>query len=240
MLSQSRIPAALFSRVSNDDATLFISADNRVLALQYNGFTAEELDGTSIYPGALWYTLWSSDTHAEAVGALAQLRNGRRSRFIARLANAPDNAFWDIILTRSSPDKTCIATLRRVITEFTGYEATQTLLLSFNQALPGIMWSAQPNGELDTMSEESRTDWLSCIHPDQQAKVAQAWLMSRSTGTPYDVRFQKRFADDSYRWQHVLGIRYATLMEPLPIGSVSISTLKTNSGQFFNNAFLRH
>jgi len=80
------------------------------------------------------------------------------------------------------------------------------------EAIPVQIWTAQPNGALDYVSQRVADyfgttveqvlgeGWQNVIHPDDLPPVVQRWTHSLGSGTPYEVEFRLRGADGSYRW----------------------------------------
>ncbi len=83
------------------------------------------------------------------------------------------------------------------------------------EALPGVVWSAAPDGNVDYISEApSRhpTDalasgvrlgegWMQDVHPDERDAVRTRWQASVASGESYETQFRYHTADGSYRWQ---------------------------------------
>lgn len=80
------------------------------------------------------------------------------------------------------------------------------------EAIPVQIWTAQPNGALDYVSQRVADyfgtsvehvlgeGWQNVIHSDDLPSVVERWTHSLSTGTPYQVEFRLRAADGSFRW----------------------------------------
>ncbi len=80
------------------------------------------------------------------------------------------------------------------------------------EAIPVQIWTAQPDGALDyvsqrvgdyfgmTAEEVLGEGWQNVIHPDDLPSVAERWTHSLTTATPYEVEFRLRAKDGSYRW----------------------------------------
>lgn len=80
------------------------------------------------------------------------------------------------------------------------------------EAIPVQIWTAQPNGALDYVSQRVADyfgttpeivlgeGWLNVIHPDDLPAVVEKWTRSLMDGTPYQVEFRLRRADGAYRW----------------------------------------
>ena len=80
------------------------------------------------------------------------------------------------------------------------------------EAIPVQIWTAQPNGALDYVSQRvgdyfgMTTErvlgegWQNVIHPDDLPQVIERWTHSLTTASPYQVEFRLRRADGAYRW----------------------------------------
>lgn len=80
-------------------------------------------------------------------------------------------------------------------------------------AMPQIVWTAEPDGTIDYASHALRTytgilapqphpvkHWLTLLHPDDQAPCLAAWIDSVHTGTPFTFEFRLRRHDMAYCW----------------------------------------
>lgn len=80
------------------------------------------------------------------------------------------------------------------------------------EAIPVQIWTAQPNGALDYVSQRVADyfgttveqvlgeGWQNVIHPDDLGGVVQRWVASLESGAPYEVEFRLRGHDGTYRW----------------------------------------
>jgi PAS domain S-box-containing protein len=83
--------------------------------------------------------------------------------------------------------------------------------------MPGLVWCATPNGELDYVNQRildyigtnlpalAQAGWLNFLHPDDVPPTIRAWSHAVETGEPHDVQYRLRRFDGTYRWFHVLG-----------------------------------
>ncbi|OFX25890.1 MAG: hypothetical protein A2V77_09725 [Anaeromyxobacter sp. RBG_16_69_14] len=90
-------------------------------------------------------------------------------------------------------------------------------------ALPQIVWTALPNGELDYINSRGpeyagvpvegglRHRWLEFVHPDDRKRVWDRWEHSLRSGEVYECEYRLRRHDGVYRWQLVRAL-------PLPDG----------------------
>ena len=86
-------------------------------------------------------------------------------------------------------------------------------LQSLAQAIPQIVWTANPNGELDyynqhwfdytgmTLEQTRGWGWGHVLHPDDLALCVERWTNACQTGGPYEVEYRfRRASDGTYRW----------------------------------------
>ena len=79
--------------------------------------------------------------------------------------------------------------------------------------LPVIVWTANPNGELDyynrqweiytgyTVEETKGWGWAPVLHPDDLQSCIDKWTRAITSGEPYEIEYRfKRAADGTYRW----------------------------------------
>jgi PAS domain S-box-containing protein len=84
------------------------------------------------------------------------------------------------------------------------------------EALPMIVWSATPSGEVDYSNQRffeytgaspdaaPATRWQPSLHPDDLDECAREWKRSVEEGTPYEIEYRLRRAlDGEYRWFRV-------------------------------------
>lgn len=100
---------------------------------------------------------------------------------------------------------------------FLGEEASthdrERQLRAFADAIPLIVWTANPNGELDYYNrqwevytgfraEETRGwRWGQVLHPDDLQPCIDRWTQAFTSGEPYEIEYRlKRASDESYRW----------------------------------------
>ena len=83
---------------------------------------------------------------------------------------------------------------------------------SLAEAMPMIVWTADPSGELDyfnqltmaysglTREELLPNGWTRLIHPDDYEAMIAAWRQSVAQRAPVEMSFRLRRHDGSYRW----------------------------------------
>jgi PAS domain S-box-containing protein len=81
------------------------------------------------------------------------------------------------------------------------------------EAMPGIVWTATPDGRIDYANEHLRLysgrpfeqnkdhGWHQIVHPDDRELCLDQWADSIRSGKPYQVEYRlKRASDGAYRW----------------------------------------
>ena len=91
-------------------------------------------------------------------------------------------------------------------------KASEARFRSLAEAMPQIVWVAQPDGFLDyinpnwyrfsgrTEAESLGWGWLDAVHPDDRAQSEARWLHSTRTGADYEITYRLRGGDGAYRW----------------------------------------
>jgi PAS domain S-box-containing protein len=84
--------------------------------------------------------------------------------------------------------------------------------------LPGLVWTALPDGQVDflnqpwcdytgmDLAQASGAGWLAAVCPDDLPMVTAAWTRVLETGESYDVKYRIHRNDGAYRWFHVRGL----------------------------------
>jgi PAS domain S-box-containing protein len=91
--------------------------------------------------------------------------------------------------------------------------ASELSLLRMIETIPGMLWSATPDGMIDYCNgrlleysgfaphEVMGKDWIKLLHPDDVPRTMQIWLDCVQTGAPYRVEVRTYFAAErTYRW----------------------------------------
>ena len=85
------------------------------------------------------------------------------------------------------------------------------------EAIPGLVWCAAPDGELNYLNQRilaytgtsagawAKLGWKSLLHPDDVEPTAHAWSRAIATGQPLEVQCRLRRSDGAYRWFQALG-----------------------------------
>jgi len=100
-------------------------------------------------------------------------------------------------------------------------EAAKQSYRDLADAMPLIIWTAQPDGALYyynqrwfdytgmTLEQTQGWGWQPVLHPDDLQKCLDTWERSLKTGAPYEIEYRfKRAADSTYPWH--LGRALAT------------------------------
>ena len=90
---------------------------------------------------------------------------------------------------------------------------TEGFFRSLAEAIPGIIWTARPDGAIDYASErwysyagtspqpDKELAWRTAVHPDDVAVCLARWEQSIRTGEAYEIEYRlRRGSDGSYRW----------------------------------------
>ena len=80
------------------------------------------------------------------------------------------------------------------------------------KALPGLVWTARPDGHIDfphqrwrqyaglPLQEASGWGWRSVIHPEDLPKLVERWQSYLASGKPVDTEARKRRSDGVDPW----------------------------------------
>lgn len=210
---------------ASDDCIKVLDLGARLVSMSANGQKALAIMDFASVEGANWLEFWHSDEDRRAAGAaVAAALTGGRGRFTGFFAVEGRAKWWDVTVTPIvGPDgrpERLLAVSRDV---------TETLLVNralarseeryrvLGEALPGVTWTATPDGLLDYISGEapapglSSSDrlgdaWLQKVHPAERDAVRSRWQAALASGEPYDAQFRVLMADGNYRWQLVRGL----------------------------------
>jgi PAS domain S-box-containing protein len=95
--------------------------------------------------------------------------------------------------------------------------ASERELSSMIEAIPGFVWCAAPDGELNYLNQRildytgtgpdawAQLGWANFLHQDDADPAVRAWSRAVSTGQPYDTHCRFRRSDGVYRWFRALG-----------------------------------
>ena len=95
--------------------------------------------------------------------------------------------------------------------------ASEQELSSIIETIPGLVWCATPEGELNYLNRRildytgtssdawAQLGWKNLLHPDDADATAGAWAHAIETGQPHQTQCRFRRFDGVYRWFQVLG-----------------------------------
>jgi len=99
--------------------------------------------------------------------------------------------------------------------------ASEASLRQLADAMPQIVWTAEPDGSLDyynqrwfdytgmSLEQTVSWGWGPVLHPDDRKPCVDLWKKAIATGEPYEIRYRfKRASDGCYRWH--LGRAFAS------------------------------
>jgi PAS domain S-box-containing protein len=133
-----------------------------------------------------------------AAGELDLRLGDRREDEIGRLSRSFDHLLSEVRVAREQTREE--ATLR-------ASEERQRQLID---ALPGLVWAAQPDGVIDTSNRSWREqfevtpdapgyDWTELMHPNDLGSWQTAWSAALACGAGFEVEFRLR-CRDGWRW----------------------------------------
>ncbi|MBW4481063.1 MAG: PAS domain-containing protein [Tildeniella torsiva UHER 1998/13D] len=123
-------------------------------------------------------------------------------------------------------DQGKIVAIQGAFQDITAQKQTETFLERSEQrfrqladAIPLIVWTADPQGLVDYTSQALRVytgvfepkphlsrTWLTLLHADDRAPCLAKWKAAVQTGSPYRFEFRLRRYDGDYRWHLVQAI----------------------------------
>ncbi|WP_460906773.1 PAS domain-containing sensor histidine kinase [Paraburkholderia jirisanensis] len=88
------------------------------------------------------------------------------------------------------------------------------------EALPGLIWSAANDGELELVNRRweeldlprggalrgARYAWRTLVHPVDLPKLERDWRAARAQGTPFESAARMRRRDGHYRWMQLCAV----------------------------------
>lgn len=96
---------------------------------------------------------------------------------------------------------------------------SQQRLRQFADAMPTIVWTAEPDGTLDYANRRflecsgignevlPGDGWLQAVHPDDRERVVRAWAEAVASESDYELDLRLYCtADDDYRWHYVSAV----------------------------------
>ena len=207
---------------ASDDCIKILDLDAHVLFISANGQKALGIGDFELVRGAAWLDFWIGDDRIAASDALDCARDGSRGRFTGRMPVADVDRFWEVTVTpirgaQGRPEH--LLAVSRDISDV--IRATRSIEESAERerllaaSIPGVTWTATPDGLLDHVSEgpEPRirrpassqlgTAWLECVHPEDRNDVRERWSACVVSGQRFESSMRVLMRDESYRWQLV-------------------------------------
>jgi len=99
---------------------------------------------------------------------------------------------------------------------FAQVQRSENSLRLIIDTIPGLIATMTPSGEVELVNQrlmnyhgkslEEMRDWLSRVHPEDQALAAERWRRSVEAGVPFDVEERNQRGDGVYRWFHARGL----------------------------------
>ncbi len=152
---------------------------------------------------------------------LQRLRNGTERAAQGHLEQSLDDSRQDEIgeLSRSF-DRLLreVRNNRDLISNEAGLRASEERQRQIIDALPSLVWAAQPDGTIDTSNRSWREqfevtpnapgyDWTELMHPNDRPSWQAAWRIALSKGSAFEIEFRLR-QKENWRW-------YLTRVAPL-------------------------
>jgi PAS domain S-box-containing protein len=127
--------------------------------------------------------------------------------FELRLADPLDVVALAAFVTTASVVTTLMS---RVLKSFQEIQALRVQLRLIIDTIPGLIWSALPDGSVDFtnqrwreypgLSSEDARGWTSAVHPEDVGKRLEEWREALRTGHSFESENRLRRADGEYRW----------------------------------------
>jgi PAS domain S-box-containing protein len=98
-----------------------------------------------------------------------------------------------------------------------GLRESEHKLRKIIETVPGLIWSADPAGELTQFNQRlldycglrlenfQQGGWETILHPTDFPETAKAFYQAIQTGTSYEAVHRLRRSDGEYRWHHARG-----------------------------------
>ncbi len=212
---------------SSDDCIKLLDLDGRLLFISPNGAVLLGIQDVSAHVGTDWTRWWQGADHDAACAAVAQARAGGRGQFEAYAATMDGTPkWWNVVVTPilgadGMPEK-LLASSRDITSRRRDAEAlarSEASLHALAHALPGVVWSAAPDGTIDYVNQawlaytglsyEQTVEnmWGALVHPDDREATAGAWTASLRERRVHEHEFRlRRASDGAYRWHVVRAV----------------------------------
>ncbi len=110
-------------------------------------------------------------------------------------------------------DRRVVLRTRELASALEQLHASELSLRRMTETIPGMLWSATPDGMIDYCNgrlleysgfaphEVTGTNWIKLLHPDDVPRTMRVWLECVQSGAPYRVEVRTFFAAErTYRW----------------------------------------
>lgn len=194
----------------------------RLMDASEDGIKILDLDGwpASAAGGPNWLDFWSGQDRIAAERAIAEARAGRVGKFTGCCAERGLDRWWDVTATAildafGAPERLLVVSRdasERVEARLELAKSEERYRI-LGAALPGVTWTANPEGLLDDIvgfpassvlgSSSLGEGWLEIVHDDDRAATLVLWQAAIDAGTPYEAQFRTLTDDGTYRWQLV-------------------------------------
>lgn len=220
LLDRTRFIERLLDATGDCITVLDFSA--RVISISPRGRLALGVVDLEAVRGTSWLDVWEADERAAASDAVDAARAGGYGQFTGRSTVPGDDRFWEVGITAmlsAGGDPEALLVVSRDVSETVRLTQSVARNAGYDRligaALPGVTWTATPDGLLDYVSDRAVSGsrrfeesligsaWLTIVHPDDRADASARWQACVVSGEPFDATFRIRAADDSYRWQLV-------------------------------------
>ncbi len=206
---------------SSDDCIKLLDLNGRLQFISANGRTLLGIADVSEHIGKDWTEWWQGGDRDAARAAVAAARAGGRGAFEA-FAPTMDGIpkWWNVVVTPilgegGAPER-LLASSRDITARRRDAEAlarSEASLRALADSLPGIVWSAGPDGALDYVNqawleytgqsneEALGTNWGPLVHADDREATIGAWTASVRERRVHEHEYRlRRASDGTYRW----------------------------------------
>ncbi len=170
------------------------------------GFTAAQIEGRPVAEYATPSLLLDYSAVLDGVGADREVQRNDGRFYRVQLVPVRDDdgtVFAGLMVAEDITDQRRRDGDRR--------EVEQLKILA--EAIPQIVWTANPDGALDyysqawftytgmTLEQTKGWGWAPVLHPDDLESCVRIWTEAVRTGTDYEMHYRfKRALDGQYRW----------------------------------------
>jgi len=210
---------------SFDSCVMVFDLEGHLRFMNRHGQAMMEVEDFSGLEGCSWTDFWTGADYRSAITALERAKAGKPGQFQAYGAvNLGATKWWDVTVSPivdDDKDPEAFLVIARNTSEFREIEQelqlTNARYRTLVEASIAIVWRADFNGSLlesrgweeftGQKPEQFRgSGWLDAVHPDDRARVAEAWtnlITSKELGT---TEFRVRRPTGDHRWVLVTGV----------------------------------